>query len=40
MNKKKSNEENKSFYEKIKTDKKYKAKIELLGYGIVILLII
>lgn len=40
MNEKKSNEEKQSIIEKIKTDKKYKAKIELAGYGIVIALIV
>lgn len=33
-------EENLSFFEKIKTDKKYKAKVEFIGYGIFIVVLI
>lgn len=40
MKEKKSNEDNQSFYQKMKMDKRYAAKVKLLGYGIVIVLII
>ena len=32
--------ENQSFFDKYKTDKKYKAKVQLIGYGIFILILI
>ena len=32
--------EEKSFFEKLKTDKKYSAKVQLIGYGIVILILV
>ena len=33
-------EELKDFVEKYKTDKKYKAKVQLIGYGVFILIIL
>ena len=38
--KKKNKEEEKNFLEKYKTDKKFKAKVQLIGYGIIIVFII
>lgn len=35
-----SNNENLSFFEKVRTDKKYSAKVQLIGYGALILLLI
>ena len=35
-----NNNNKESFFQKVKTDKKYKAKVELLGYVVVIVLII
>ena len=34
------NNEKNNFFEKIRTDKKYSAKIQLLGYGLLIFLVI
>ena len=39
-NKEENNSENKSFFEKLKTDKKYKAKVELTGYAIFIVVLV
>lgn len=45
MSEKKNNNDNKlkesdGFFEKLKNDKKYKAKVEILGYGVFILILI
>lgn len=39
-NKEENNSENKSFFEKLKIDKKYKAKVELTGYAIFIVVLV